>query len=394
MMYLVSAGPRTSSLPWNAVQLRDGVRTIAIQRVVAVPVLAVAGFSNDGVHVLPFAILVGLAFVAELVQQQVLYSERWDRLPLPQLLFVDVAMLAVAVALTGGAHSPIALIGLLSVFPATFAFGPRFMAWLCAAVAVCCGGVVVVDGLGTGDSALVVAYLGALILLSLICVNAARVREASSHSLRELAAARRRLVADAASAEAVDRRRISQQLHDAALQTLLSARQDLDEVAAGEAGALQFARDALQTSVDTVRDLVYDIDPAALAGTRLPEALRGLVDRVAAEDGVRIEAKIRPDATGSHDELLHAVARQLLRSAIVQSGAGDISIALRRNGRTVDLEIRDDGRRPTLDEHEEGTVGIAAAAARVDAAGGTMSIQRLPAQGTRIVVRMPDNEPA
>jgi two-component system NarL family sensor kinase len=389
----VSAGPRHPTLPWNSVELRDGVRTIAIQRVVAVPVLGVAGLAHGHTVLVPFAILIAVAFVAELVQLRLLFSEDWARVPLPALLFLDVAMLAVAATLTGGAQSPVAFIGLLSIFPATFAFGPRYMAWMCAWVAVTLGGVVLVDGLQEDDTAIVVGYLGALVMLALICVNAARVREASSEGLRELAAARRRLVADAASAEAVDRKRISQQLHDAALQSLLSARQDLDEVAAGEAGALQFARDALQASVDTVRDLVYDIDPAALAGTRLPEALRGLVDRVAAEDGVVIDATIDTDATGPHDELLHAVARQLLRSAIVQSGARNITVSLRRGDSAVDLEVRDDGGRTDFDAHEEGTVGIASAAARVDAAGGTLDIRREGDQGTGIAVHLPDTPP-
>jgi hypothetical protein len=53
----------------------------------------------------------------------------------------------------------------------------------------------------------------------------------------------------------------------------------------------------------------------------------------------------------------------------------------------------DDGRPLPFDEHEEGTVGIASAAARVDAAGGTLSIRRQGDRGSRIVVRMLDDPP-
>jgi two-component system NarL family sensor kinase len=399
MMPSVAPGRSTpSTVPWNSRELQDGVRAIALQRVVAVPLLVVAGFVQDGTLVVPFAILAVFALAVQLVQARILYSERWESLPLPQLLFLDIAMVAVAVALTGGAQSPLAYIGLLTIFSGSFAFGPVYVAWLCVWVLVACGGVVVVDGVTDGDATAVLGYLAALLFTTIVCTNAARVREATSRRLRELAAARRRLVADAARAEARDRKRISQELHDAALQSLLSARQDLDEVAAGDPDALQFARDALQAGVDAVRDLVYDIDPAALAGTRLPEALQGLVDRLTLPGGAVIQTAIGSDAAGVHDELLHAVARELLHHATRQSGARNIMLALHREDSLVQLAVTDDGRRLQFDEHEEGTVGIAAAAARVDAAGGTLSIHALDGDGdgdgTRIVVRLPDDADA
>ncbi|MCW3015922.1 MAG: integral rane sensor signal transduction histidine kinase [Solirubrobacterales bacterium] len=391
MMWPVPSGkPSHPYVPWNSPELHDGVRAIALQRVVAVPLLAVAGFAQADTHVVPFAILAALALVVELLQARVLYSDRWASVPLPQLLMLDIALIAVAVALTGGAQSPVAYIGLLTLFTGTFAFGPVYISWLCAWVLLTSGGVVIADGLIEGDSTAVVTYLTALLFTTIVCFNAARVREVASRNLRELAAARRRLVVDAAQAEARDRKRISQQLHDAALQSLLAARQDLEEVAAGDPEALQFARDALQTSVDAVRDLVYDIDPAALAGSRLPEALRGLVDRLTLADGAVIKTTIQSDAAGVHDELLHAVARELLRHATRESGARHITVALRRDDALVHLEVTDDGHRLKFDAHAEGTVGIAAAAARVDAAGGTLRIGTLDGDGTRIVVRLPD----
>ncbi len=398
----VTRRPSTSPrLPWNSRELQDGVRTIAVHRVAAVPVLALAGVLQPQTVLVPFAILCVLGILAELYQLRVLYSDGWMRLPLPALLFLDVAMLAAAVALTGGAQSPIAYIGLLAIFPATYAFGPVYMARMCAFLLVTVGGVVVHDAIGEGDGGAIATFLGAVLLLTIICVNAARVREAASTSLRDLADARRRLVADAASAEALDRRRISQQLHDAALQSLLAARQDLDEVAAGDADSLQYARDAVQRSVDTVRDLVYDIDPAALAGTRLPDALRGLVERLELPDHLEVHRTIASDAGGDHDVLLHAVARQLLRHATAQPEATRVTVVLRREAGVVHLEVTDNGRRLEFDDHEEGTVGIAAAAARVAAAGARLAIQRLEDHGTRredhgtrIVVMMPDGNSA
>lgn len=386
-----SSTAKPAGVHWTSPELQDGVKAIALQRVVAVPLLALVGLLQPHVHALSFGVLAVVALIVEAWQLRQVGSDDWTAFPLPVLLFVDIGMVGLAVALTGGVHSPLAYIGLLTIFTGTFAFPPRYIAWLCAWTFVSVGGVVVVDGLPQDEGTAVVAYLFAVLFMTIVAINAARVREATSRSLRELAAARRRLVAETAQADALDRRRISHQLHDHGLQSLLSARQDLDEVAAGDPQALQFARDALQAGVTAVRDLIYDIDPAALSGTRLPEAVQALVERTGRPDGVAIVSTIAPDASGEHDDLLHAVARELLRRALVQPGVSAISIDLQRKRDVVQLTVADDGRQFAFDDdHAEGGVGVASAAARVDSAGGTLQIRTLREGGTTIVVRLAD----
>lgn len=384
----------SSTVPWTSPELRDGVKATAIMRVVTVPVLATAGFLRDETHLLAFTILAITAFVLELWQLRVIMSDRWASLPLPRLLFADIGMVALAMALTGGIDSPIAYIGLLTIFTATFAFSARYIARICAWTWLACGGVALTDGITQGDGRAVVTYVAALVFTTVLCVNAARVRERTSRSLHELAASRRRLVVDAAQLEAGDRRRISQQLHDNALQTMLAARQDLDEVAAGDPNALQFAREALQNGIEGVRELVYDIDPSALAGTRLPEALQALVERISANDSVLIGSSIALDASGPHDDLLHAVARELLRHATDDPGIRRVAIELRRDGVVVHLTVTDDGPPPPSDGYPEGTVGIASAAARLDAVGGTLSLSPQPHGGTRVAIEVADSTAA
>ncbi|WP_354698433.1 ATP-binding protein [Paraconexibacter sp. AEG42_29] len=389
----MKAPPTLPTVPWTSPELRDGVKAIAIMRAVAVPVLAIAGFLRDETHLLAFAVLAIVAMTLELWQLRIIYSGRWAKLPLPQLLFMDIGMVAVAMALTGGIDSPIAYIGLLTIFTATFAFSARFIGQICAWTWIACGGVAVTDGINQGDGRAVVTYIGALVFTSVLSVNAARVRERTSEHLRELAASRRRLVVDAAQLEAGDRRRISQQLHDQALQVILAARQDLDEVAAGDPNALQFARDALQNGLQAVRATIYDIDPSALAGTRLPEALQAMVERVAANDSVLIGSSIALDASGPHDDLLYAVARELVRHATDDPGIRRVAIELRRDGSAVHLTVTDDGPPPPSDGYPEGTVGIASAAARLEAVGGTLSLHPQPHGGTRVAILVADAAP-
>lgn len=384
---------RPPDVPWNAPEHHDGVKSIAVQRVAAVPVLAGVGLLHDSHHAGALLLLAAVALLVELWELRRIYSDRWADLPLPALLVLDIGMVALAIGLTGGWASPIAFVGLLTLFPATYAFSARYMAGICAWTWLTFGGVVLVDALADDEPARIGIYALTLAFATLLSVNAARVREQTSFALRELAASRRRLVVDAAQLEASDRRRISQTLHDQALQVMLSAQQDLTEVAAGDPAALQYARDALYSGLTAVREVIYDIDPAALAGSRLPEALQALVERIAQDERILLGSSIALDASGPHDELLHAVARELLRQATESPGVRRVAIELRRADDVVHLSVADDGPPPDAGAYPEGPAGVASAAARLDAVGGTLTSFPQEHGGTRVAVAVADARP-
>ena len=74
------------------------------------------------------------------------------------------------------------------------------------------------------------AWIGAAAtLLSILLARHERVVEA-------LLATRQRLVVEALAAEDRERKRLSEDLHDGPLQTLLAARHDLEDVVHGRAG--------------------------------------------------------------------------------------------------------------------------------------------------------------
>lgn len=387
------APQRPVAVPWNSPEHHGGVKTIAVQRVAAVPVLAAAGLLHDDDRAAGLIVLAAIALVIELWQLRRIYSDRWTTLPLPALLVLDLGMVAIAIGLTGGSDSPIAFIGLLTIFPATYAFSARYMAGVCAWTWLTLGGVVLADALAEDEPDRIAIYALALAFTTLLAVNAARVREHTSATLRELAASRRRLVVDAAQLEATDRRRISQTLHDHALQVMLAAQQDLTEVAAGDPASLQYARDALHSGVTAVREVIYDVDPAALAGSRLPEALQALVERMAQDERILVGSSIALEASGPHDELLHAVARELLRQVTGHPGVRRVAVELRREGDVVHLSVADDGPPPPSGEYPEGPARLASAAARLNAVGGTLTSTPQPHGGTRLTVAVADARP-
>ena len=95
----------------------------------------------------------------------------------------------------------------------------------------------------------------------------------------DLAAARGRLVAQALDAEDRARKRLSDDLHDHAIQNVLTARQDLADAQAGDASALERAEHALRLALGQLRSAVRELHPYLLDHLDLPSALATIAEQ-------------------------------------------------------------------------------------------------------------------
>ena len=82
--------------------------------------------------------------------------------------------------------------------------------------------------------------------------------------IEELASSRGRLVAQLLETEDRERRALAQVLHDDVVQTLLVARQDLQEAEFGETGRLKSALEHLDDAVQRVRGRIFVTHPSVL----------------------------------------------------------------------------------------------------------------------------------
>ena len=207
---------------------------------------------------------------------------------------------------------------------------------------------------------------------------------------------RDQLIAALTTIEDRERRTLSEDLHDGALQYVLAARQDLDE-ARDTADPSSFDRvdHTLRETSQVLRSMMTQLHPAVLDQAGFLPALRDLV-RTSSERG-RFASSIEAESWDeswrtSADGLLLATARELLTNVVKHAGAHAVHINLSwRDG------IADCGS-PTMDVVSRpvrwsGSWRSATSASprrvRLEAAGGSLFLHPGETSGTVAEVEVP-----
>ncbi len=201
---------------------------------------------------------------------------------------------------------------------------------VCAAVVVPAVLVYLVAGIATQSAneepwaslllrTLVMAGVGAA------CVALSWIQRSRVTTIGRLVRARTDLLAELTDLERRERRALSEQLHDGALQYVLAARQDLDEARdTGAPEAFDRLEQALLESSRLLRSTVAELHPAVLERAGLPAAIRDLVASAAARGGFAAKLDLDgwpADRRTPVDGLLYRTARELLGN-VVKHAAG------------------------------------------------------------------------
>jgi signal transduction histidine kinase len=251
-----------------------------------------------------------------------------------------------------------------------------------------------------------VASAGAAILLSLWVGAIIRQSRERHRLVEELEATRAELAAaERLAGKLEERERLASEIHDTLAQgftsivTLLEATDA--QLEQGEVTARRFvgqALDSARENLEEARRLVWALQPEALVGSSLAEALGRLVARF--EDETGIEARFV--VTGTPQVLPTQTVIALLRAA--QEGlanirkharATEVVLTLSYVGDQVILDLRDDGCGfdPTaLDGHKGevgGGFGLRGLEARLAALGGRLDVESTPGEGTVLVAHAP-----
>jgi two-component system, NarL family, sensor kinase len=206
---------------------------------------------------------------------------------------------------------------------------------------------------------------------------------------------RRRLVAEVLDAEDRARERISQQLHDELLQSLLVIRQDLVEIVAGRAEPAQQARAlaGVERAIAGLRAIVFDLHPVVLHRAGLREAVAAVVAHHAGIGGFTADVEVTGDASDDLCRLALSVARELLSNVSRHAGARHVRVRLRCDEERLSLEVSDDGRGMDAAAAREavarGHIGLASAVQRVEELGGEVRFAGGAGQGTTVSVEVP-----
>ncbi|MFD8536472.1 sensor histidine kinase [Streptomyces rubrogriseus] len=258
-----------------------------------------------------------------------------------------------------------------------------------------------------GPAMVIGPTLGAAVAVAVVWGYQALYRE-SEHRRRlieELTATRADLArAQHTAGVLAERERLAREIHDTLAQGLSSiqlllraAERALPERPGAAAGHVVAARRAAVDNLAEARRFVAALTPPALEGTTLADAL----ERLCATARVRHRITARFRLAGSpvplptaHEVALLRVAQSALANTVRHADAGTAEITLSHLGDHVALDVVDDGTGFDFDalpppDPEAGGFGLAAMRARLDALGGTLSIESAPGHGTALAARLP-----
>jgi two-component system NarL family sensor kinase len=229
------------------------------------------------------------------------------------------------------------------------------------------------------------------------CVGLSRIQRSRVRTIGNLVRDRSDLLTELTGIEQRERRTLSEQLHDGALQYVLAARQDLDDARdTGDPEAFARLEQALGESSRLLRSTVAELHPAVLERAGLPAALRDLAEVAAARGGFTALTNTDgwPDELRtSADALLHRTARELLANVVKHAHARTVTVTLALVDGCARLVVADDGVGLPKDAGERGLgaghIGLASHAVRMAAAGGRLVATRGPAAGTTVTVELP-----
>jgi len=210
---------------------------------------------------------------------------------------------------------------------------------------------------------------------------------ANAESRSALAASRRRVVATADET----RRRIERDLHDGAQQRLVHAiitlKLALRKLGDGSEAAAELVAGALETTEsanEDLRELARGIHPAILSRGGLAPALETVAQR--SPIPVALDLRTRERLPESTEVTAYFVISEALVNAAKHSMASTVRVIVERNGDGVRLSISDDGIGGADPGRGSGLVGLKD---RVEAAGGTLTVQSPPGEGTDLTVELP-----
>ena len=210
---------------------------------------------------------------------------------------------------------------------------------------------------------------------------------ADAESRAELAASRMRVVAAADDT----RRRIERDLHDGAQQRLVTLGLELraaQRTVPAELpeldGELARVADGLAGVMDELREMARGIHPAILAQGGLGPALRTLARRSPIPVELRIAAE--PRLADPVEVAAYYVVSETLTNAAKHAEASRARVDVDVSDGMLRLSVDDDGRGGADPSQGSGLVGLRD---RVEALGGSISVQSPAGEGTRVRVELP-----
>ncbi|MBX3623137.1 MAG: PAS domain S-box protein [Rhizobacter sp.] len=207
-----------------------------------------------------------------------------------------------------------------------------------------------------------------------------------------------------------ERKRIARELHDDLQQTLAAIKMDLAAAGAlapkaGKAGTgapgslaslMADAHALADTALLSTRRIINDLRPQILDDLGLLPALQAMASQFSQRTGIDCEV-LCDELEGLCETLspqagtaLFRITQEALNNVFKHSQARHVEVEITLKSGLLVLTVQDDGRGITDEDRSKiGSSGLLGMRERARALGGTLSVTRLPAGGTRVEVVAP-----
>jgi signal transduction histidine kinase len=205
-----------------------------------------------------------------------------------------------------------------------------------------------------------------------------------------------------------ERSRISRDLHDGILQTLLSLkiqlnvlRQRLPERPLEQTCAdLASLQKTVQQESDELRRFVTDLRPVRVESADMRELMQGFAERFRLEHGLAVDLFVEARDLRVPDRIcreIFQIYRESLHNVKKHAEASHVVVKLVQDEAKVSLVVDDNGRgfsfsgRYTSEELDRLRLGPISIKERTRSVGGTLTVESNPGHGARLTVEIPFN---
>jgi len=204
-----------------------------------------------------------------------------------------------------------------------------------------------------------------------------------------------------------ERSRISRDLHDGILQTLLSMNIQLDvlkkrvaPISARAGDDLANLQETLQQESQEFRRMVTDMRPLRVESADMRELMLGFAERFRNEAGIAIDLFIEDRNLRLPDRLcreLFQIYRESLHNIKKHANASHVVVKLGQDEAKVFLAVDDNGKgfsfsgRYASEELDKLRLGPISIKERTRSVGGTLTVESNPGHGARLTIEIPLN---
>ena len=175
-------------------------------------------------------------------------------------------------------------------------------------------------------------------------------------------------------------------------------RRSLGAAAPDTLARLQHLTDSLDSGIALKRRIVDDLRPASLSNLGLVAALQILAREFAERAGVAVATDLQPLVLSDAVQItVFRLVQEALTNIAKYARAQQVHLGLRADRGTAHLRVVDDGQGFDPALQPKGAHGLIGMRYRVEGAGGRLTIESAPGQGTRIEAELPlqrDGSPA